>query len=32
MRNIENKNELYKYIHRYTERYMKDIERLLLTY
>jgi hypothetical protein len=27
MRNIENKNELYKYIHRYTERDMKDIER-----
>lgn len=27
MRNIENKNELYKYIHRYTEREMKDIER-----
>ncbi|MBO2535231.1 hypothetical protein [Rummeliibacillus suwonensis] len=27
MRNIENKNELYKYIHRYTEGNMKDIER-----
>lgn len=27
MRNIENKNELYKYIHRYTEKNMKDIEK-----
>ena len=27
MRNIENKNELYKYIHRYTEGNMKDVER-----
>lgn len=27
MRNIENKNDLYKYIHRYTEGNMKDIER-----
>lgn len=27
MRNIESKNELYKYIHRYTEGNMEDIER-----
>ena len=30
MRNIENKNELYKYIQRYTEGNMKDIEREFL--